>query len=328
MLCKNAYGIFRHSARNSVGLCLLPLPRHFSHSTVMATTRSPFELKPKHTDFKKLQASRPKFDSSLPITLSNTPNPDWKYGQPTPNPAILDLAHVEIDPTDPNRPMVSNYRLMVSGIPRPISFISTVSKDGQPNLAPMSYFQVVDHDPPTLVVGFSARPGRPKDTMRNLVETGECVINIVSEHFVEAVNATSMDPPHGQSEWGLSGLTPAPASTVRPDRVKEAVFSIEGRLLEMKSLDYHGAGKAGRPHGSMAIIEATRFWVREDAVNEAGDDIDVAVLRPLVQLGGIQYARVRELFELPRPSLAAELKDKESGVAEILEQPEVKVDRE
>jgi flavin reductase (DIM6/NTAB) family NADH-FMN oxidoreductase RutF len=80
--------------------------------------------------------------------------------------------------------MFSNYKLLVSGIPRPISFLSTISKDGEKNLAPFSYFQVVDHDPPIFVVGFSARvrSDRPKDTLRNLRETGECVINIVSEH--------------------------------------------------------------------------------------------------------------------------------------------------
>jgi flavin reductase (DIM6/NTAB) family NADH-FMN oxidoreductase RutF len=86
--------------------------------------------------------------------------------------------------------MFSNYKLLVSGIPRPISFLSTVSKDGQKSLAPFNYFQVV--------VGFSARvrSERPKDALRNLRETEECVINIVSEHTIEAVNATSIDVPY------------------------------------------------------------------------------------------------------------------------------------
>ncbi|RDW77511.1 hypothetical protein BP6252_05564 [Coleophoma cylindrospora] len=294
--------------------------RNLSQTAGRMVSKSPFELKPKYADFQKVQASRPDFDPSLPITYSKTPDPAWKYGKGTSDPASLEKGHVEIDPSETGRPMISNYRLLVSGIPRPISFVSTVSKDGETqNLAPMSYFQIMDHDPPTFVIGFSSRPDRPKDTMKNLEETGECVINVVSDHFVEAMNATSLDIPYGKSEWGLSGLNVAPSKTVKPGRVKEAVFSIEGKLLEMKSLDYHGAGKAGKPFGSMAIIEATRFWVREDAINEAKDEVDLSVLRPLVQLGGIQYGRIRETFELPRPSLAKELEDKSSGLTNFLE---------
>lgn len=285
--------------------------------TRTASSRSPFELKPKYPDFKKVQALRPDFDPKLPITYSKSPDPEWKYGKGSPT-TPLDKKHIEIDPNESGRPMIANYRLMVSGVPRPISFVSTVSKDGKRNLAPMSYFQIVDHDPPIFIIGFSARPDRPKDTQKNLEETGECVINVVSEHFVEAVNATSLDIPYGESEWELSGLHPSPATTVKPEHVKEAVFSIEGKLLEMKSLDYHGAGKSGKPFGHMALISATRFRVQEDAINEARDEIDLSVMRPLVQLGGIQYGRVRETFELPRPSLVKELADETTGLTKFL----------
>lgn len=82
--------------------------------------------------------------------------------------------------------MISNYKLLISAIPRPVSFVSTLAKDGTPNLAPFSYFQVVDHKSVILVIGFSAHPARPKDTQRHLEETGQYVIKILSEHFVEA----------------------------------------------------------------------------------------------------------------------------------------------
>ena len=128
-------------------------------------------------------------------------------------------------------------KLLISAIPRPISYVSTVSASGETNLAPFSYFQVVDHDPPIFVVGFSARRDRVKDTRRNLLETGECVISLVSEHMIEAINASSLELPRGLSEWGLSGFESAPSSTVTPRRVRDAVFSVEGKLLEMKELD-------------------------------------------------------------------------------------------
>lgn len=197
-----------------------------------------------------------------------------------------------------------------------------MSKNGKQNLAPFSYFQVIDHDPPILVIGFSARKGRLKDTRRNLVETGEGVISIVSEHMIEAVNATSLDIPYGVSEWDLSGFHTAPSSTVTPHRAKDAVFSIEGKLLEMKELDYgHGNQTEGddKSHGALAIIQATRFWVREDALGGAHGDIDLAKLRPLVQLGGISYARLRETFELPRPGLEAEMNDPSKGLRPFLQ---------
>ncbi|KAG4440571.1 hypothetical protein IFR05_003938 [Cadophora sp. M221] len=213
--------------------------------------------------------------------------------------------------------MLSNYRLLVSTIPRPISFISTISSTGSKNLAPFSYFQIVDHDPPTFVVGFSARSSRLKDTRRNLLVTGECVINLVTENIIHAANATSLDVPYGVSEWGLSGLTPVASETVKPERVQEAVFTVEGKLLEMKELDYHGGGGNGEAVGALAIIEGTRFWVREEALGENGE-VELEILKPLVQLGGISYGRVTETFELPRGRLEDELVDEKNGLREVL----------
>ena len=278
---------------------------------------NPFELGLKKPEFKKLEATRPEFQTAAPVEVSQTPDIAWKYGQGV-NTSLNGLhKHVEIDPYGPDRQMFQNYKLLISSIPRPISFVSTVSKDGERNLAPFSYFQVVDHDPPIFVIGFSGRASRPKDTRRNLEETGECVISVVTENMIEAVNATSVDIPHGASEWEVSGLSELPSATVKPKRVAEALFSVEGKVLEIKELDYGGEKKSkGKPSGALAIIRGTRFWVRGDALK--GDDVDLEVLRPLVQLGGISYGRVRETFELPRPKLAEELEDKGNGLNTIL----------
>jgi flavin reductase (DIM6/NTAB) family NADH-FMN oxidoreductase RutF len=188
--------------------------------------------------------------------------------------------------------MVNNYRLLISGIaPRPIGFLSTVSEDGKAkNLAPFSYFQVVDHDPPMFIVGFSSRPGRVKDTYRNLRESGECVINTVSEDMIEAVNATSLDPPYGVSEWEVSGLHEAPTTTVRPNRVQESVMSIEGKVADIKEFSDHQKG--GMSVAGLVLIKATRFWVREDATNDDVSNIQLDKLRPIAQLGGMSYGRI------------------------------------
>lgn len=214
--------------------------------------------------------------------------------------------------------MFHNYTLLVSSIaPRPIGFVSTVSSEGKFNLAPFSYFQVVDHDPPVFVIGFSGRADRPKDTLRNLQETGECTFNIVSENMIEAVNATSVDAPYGVSEWSLSGLTKADSTTVKAPRVKESVVSIEGKLSEIVNL------KTSRQpvgaHGALAIIEATRFWVAENAIDEKRSHVDLNVLRPVGQLGGVSYARITDTFELPRTNWARALAESGPELQELAE---------
>lgn len=104
---------------------------------------------------------------------------------------------------------------------------------------------------------------------------------------------------------------------MKPERVEEAVVSIEGRLLEMKELGFHG--KSGDEAGAVAIVEGVRFWVGKEALGDSGDEVELEKLRPLVQLGGISYGRVRETFELPRPGLEEELKKEENGLRKILE---------
>ena len=197
------------------------------------TSTNPFVLF-QTQNFKSVEASRASFRHEAPIATTHTPSPVWKYGLGTNATTHDQLSHLGLDPSA--QPMIRNYRLLIFAIPRPISLVSTINADGKSrDLAPFSCFQVVDHDPPIFVIGFSARATRPKDARRNLLETGECFISVVSEHMIEGVNATSLDVPFGAavSEWEISGFGPAPSSTVKTETVMEAVFSVEGKLLEM-----------------------------------------------------------------------------------------------
>lgn len=277
-----------------------------------AKAQASYKIVQDASNFQEAEASRPAFDhSSTPIKVTRSPYPNWEYGQgvpdKTPNPSSN---HHEIDPYAPDREMVNNYRLLISGIaPRPIGFLSTISAEtGTENLAPFSYFQVVDHDPPMFILGFSGRPGAEKDTYRNLKETGECVINTVSENMIEAVNATSIDAPYGISEWEVSGLTKASSSTVRPARVKESVFSVEGKVIDVKEFEAH---KPGMSVGGVVLIKATRFWVQEGVADEKLSHIELDKLRPIAQLGGMSYGRITSTFERPRMRWANEVKKSE-----------------
>jgi flavin reductase (DIM6/NTAB) family NADH-FMN oxidoreductase RutF len=261
--------------------------------------------------------SKPPWKPTQPVSVTGSPKPNWSYGSGANDGGeCLSKVHIEIDPFAEGRLMFHNYSLLVSGIvPRPIGFVSTISKTGKQNLAPFSYFQCVDYDPPVFVIGFSGRPDRPKDTLTNLEETGECSINIVSEHMIEAVNVTSLDAPRGTSEWAISGLHQAPSSTVKPPRVQEAVFSIEGRLIE--AVEYKTSRPAVRNKGKLAIIEVTRFWAREDAIDEERKTLDLNVLKPVGQRGGKSYARVSDTFEVERLSWKQVMASNGEGLSEL-----------
>lgn len=259
-----------------------------------------------HPDFKTVEASREPWDKSVEFKIRQTRNPDWKFGDgANDGGASLKHNHIEINPYEQGRPAIFNYKLLISGIvPRPIGFISTRSSDGtSTNLAPYSYTQVINHDPPLFVIGISGGFDNAKDTLKNLTESKECVINIVSEHFIEAANATSINTPFGVSEWALTGLTPAKCSVVKASRVKEAVFAVEARLESVR--EWESRGTPGKKTGVMAVVEGVNFWVRDDAINEGRNIIDPAILRPMARMGGITYARVLEGLELPRPVWAS-----------------------
>lgn len=233
-----------------------------------------------HPDFKKVEASREPWAKDTSFTLRQTFDPNWKYGSGgNDGGASLKKEHIEIDPYEEGRPAVFNYKLLISAIvPRPIGFVSTLSKDGKStNLAPFSYFQMINHDPPLFILGYAGGFDNAKDSLKNLSDTGECTINIISEHFVEAANATSINAPFGVSEWAITGLTPAPSKTVKPSRVKEAIFSVEGKLESTREFESKNPATPGKKTGVLAIVEGTRFWAREDAINGDKNIIDPAV---------------------------------------------------
>lgn len=236
-----------------------------------------------HGDFSKVQASRPDWDHSKQFTYSKTADPNWQYGSGASDKSKQDKKHIEIDPYGEGREPRLNYKLLISAIiPRPVGFLSTRSKDGSStNLAPFSYTQMFNHDPVIFGVGFSGGFDNAKDSLRNLVDSGECVINIISEHFIEAANSCAIDTPYGISEWSASGLTPAPCAVVKASRVKEAVFAVEGKLVSTQ--EFESRVTPGKKTAVLAIIEGVRFWAREDAINEDHSLIDPTVLSPIAR---------------------------------------------
>lgn len=180
------------------------------------------------------------------------------------------------------------------------------------NLSPFSYTQVINHDPPLFIIGFAGPLSpNPKDTLKNLSTQHECTINIISEHYLEAANATAINAPYGVSEWSLSGLHPAPSTDVKPARVQEAVFAVEAKLVSTQ--EFESRATPGKKSGTLAIVEGVKFWVRREAVNEEGNLVDMAVLKPMSRLGGISYGRTVEAVELPRLEWSEHVQEAEAA---------------
>ncbi len=182
--------------------------------------------------------------------------------------------------------------------PRPIAFVSTLSASGQPNLAPFSFFNAGGANPPSVVFSPCTKAdGSDKDTLRNIRETGEYVINLVSYDMREGMLQTSLPLPHGESEWPRSGFTPVPCEIVRPARVAEAPFALECRLHQIVP---HGSG----PDAANYIIgEVVRFHVATELI--VNGKIQPSLVRQLSRLGDGWYSatEVDTLFEMARPRM-------------------------
>ncbi|MEH1826923.1 MAG: flavin reductase family protein [Nostoc sp.] len=199
-----------------------------------------------------------------------------------------------IDPSQ-NDPR-NTYQLLVgSVVPRPIAWVSTIASDGTSNVAPFSFFMGVTANPPTLAISTGLRRGVKKDTLLNVEQSGELVVNIVVEELGEQMNATSGDFPPDVDEFQVAGLTPAPSKLVRPPRVAESPINIE---CVLKQVVY--VGNEGSQSG-LIIAEAVLWHIRDDLLTPQ-NTIDAAKLHAIGRLSGNWYTRTQDLYEITRPT--------------------------
>jgi flavin reductase (DIM6/NTAB) family NADH-FMN oxidoreductase RutF len=189
-----------------------------------------------------------------------------------------------------------NYKLMVGSIvPRPIAFVSTVSADGELNLAPFSYFTAATSAPPTVCFSPGYRPKGPehKDTLANIEATGEFVVNIVTEALGPAMNETAGDFPATTNEFDIAGLTPEPSKIVKPPRVKESPINMECKVYDVIHI---GPKRAGG--GALVIGEVVMFHVHDEFYDDGR--IKIHDLKPLGRLAGSEYTTLGKTIELKR----------------------------
>ncbi len=188
------------------------------------------------------------------------------------------------------------YGWMIGTIlPRPIAWVSTISADGKTNLAPFSFFQGVTANPPTLMfVPVNTRDGAKKDTVRNIEQVPEFVVNLVPFALAEPMNATAALLPYGESEFDAFGIAATPSERVRPPRVAAAPVAFECTLDRIVHL---GEGPLAANVVFGRILEAHV----SDAVLGADGKPDAGKLDLIGRLGGESFARTTERFSLKRP---------------------------
>ena len=201
---------------------------------------------------------------------------------------------MRIDPA--TTPLPQMYRYLIGCItPRPIAWVSTLSPRGIPNLAPFSFFNGVAANPPTVVFSpVNRRDGSKKDTVRNIEATPEFVVNVVSFDQAGPMNASSEEFAYEVSEFEKCGLTPLPSELIKPPRVKEARVHMECVLHQIVLV---GTG----PLAANLVIGRVVLMHVDDAVLDAGGEIDPAKLDTIGRMGGLAYSRTKERFDLPRP---------------------------
>jgi flavin reductase (DIM6/NTAB) family NADH-FMN oxidoreductase RutF len=172
-----------------------------------------------------------------------------------------------------------------------------VSSSGKPNLAPFSYFNAFSFSPPTVAIGPGSRNGINKDTLRNIRETGEFVISVVTEELAKLANATSAEFTPDVSEWDTLGIQGADSITVRPKRVAASPAAFECKLIQIVDL-----GAKDTPTNSLVLGHVLRIHVDDAALDGTRPRSDA--LHLVGRMGGSEWCRTSDKFMLLRPSSA------------------------
>ena len=198
---------------------------------------------------------------------------------------------MKIDPS--TEPTSAIYSLMVSAInPRPIAWVSTISPGGKTNLAPFSYFNGVCSRPATLMFSVVNKPdGTPKDTYRNVVANEEFVVNVVPFRLRSPMAQSAVDYDYEVSEFEELGLEQSASELVKPPGVLSSPIKFECRLSQIVPIG-NGPSGVNVVFGEIVLIHV------DDAILDESGTIDAELLDTIGRLGGKQYSRTTDRFEI------------------------------
>jgi len=189
------------------------------------------------------------------------------------------------------------FKMIECIVPRPIAWVSTQNKDGIKNLAPFSFFTGVTSTPATLLFCCgNKRGGVPKDTVANIIDTGEFVVNIVPHSLCQAMVKTSAPYPADIDEFEAAGVNFCPSKDVGPPRVKGAPIAFECTRYAIQEIKDDAERVTSR-----IVIGRIQLIHVDDAVLDSEGRVDVRRLDTVSRLGGQAYGQIGDTFEVPRP---------------------------
>jgi flavin reductase (DIM6/NTAB) family NADH-FMN oxidoreductase RutF len=192
-------------------------------------------------------------------------------------------------------PPRERYKLLVATVtPRPIAWVVSQNVDGHLNAAPFSFFNAFCGEPPIIGLGIgSHEPGRPKDTRRNIRDTGEFVVNLVSEEAAQSMNITAIEFEPEVNELAEAQLETAPSIYVKPPRIAVSPIAMECALHQI--VDFNS-------DNSLVLGRVLAMHVRDEFVLDAAKNyVDTPNLHLIGRMHGTGwYARTSDLFDMPR----------------------------
>jgi len=199
-------------------------------------------------------------------------------------------------------PVMQLHQYMVGAVsPRPICFASTVDKDGNVNLSPYSFFNMFGSNPATLIFGATRRlrNNTNKNTLENVLETNEVVINVVNYNMVQQMSLSSCEYPKGVDEFVKAGFTKLPSEKVKPPRVAESPVQMECRVKQVIETGSEGGA------GNLIICEILVMHINDAVLNEQ-QQIDPHKIDLVARMGGDYYCRASgdAVFAVPKPNTA------------------------
>ncbi len=199
--------------------------------------------------------------------------------------------------TDGNRHGLPHDPFKSCIVPRPIGWITTLSRAGVVNLAPYSFFNGVASEPPMVMFASNGPAARPeKDTLINCEETGEFVANMATWALREQMNRSSAPVPPEVEETAFAGLETEPAVLVKPPRVKAAPIHLECAVHQI--LDLPCTAPGGR--NAMVLGRVLGIHIRDEVLRDGL--VDLAGIKPIARLGYMDYTLIETIFPMQRPS--------------------------
>ncbi len=187
----------------------------------------------------------------------------------------------------------SLYKLITGAIiPRPIGWISTIDSNEVNNLAPFSYFNIVGEK--HIMFSTAKKKGSNKDTLANILQNGEFVLNMVTEDLVEAMNNTSAELPPHEDEFNYANLTPISSNLIKPKRVKESKISFECKMIHHYTMPHPENNGA-----TMVVGEIIMMHFDDDVILE-NYKINMENYKPVSRLAGSNYSKIGEIFSIKR----------------------------